>query len=71
MGIKETALMDDYPNYLILTVIVIAFIAGYAIISFLIRFAKKIFNSIQLPPTINNENKPSDEEKEDHLKNKA
>lgn len=63
--------MDEYSNYLILTVIVIAFIAGYSIISFLIRITKKIFNSFQLPPTIHNENKSSNEEKEDHLKNKA
>lgn len=58
--------MGECSVYLLLAVIVIAFIAGYSIIGFLIRFAKKIFNSLQLPPTINNENKPSDEEKKDH-----
>jgi hypothetical protein len=65
-GIKEIALMGEYSDYLILAVIVIAFIAGYSIISFLIRFAKKSFNSLQLPPTVNNENKPSNEEKKGH-----
>ena len=58
--------MGEYSVYLILAVIVIAFIAGYSIISFLIRFAKKIFNSLQLPPNVNNENKPSNEKKNDH-----
>jgi len=47
--------MDEYSNLLIFFAVIIAFIAGYAIISFLIRFFMKKAKDLQLPP-LNNEN---------------
>jgi hypothetical protein len=48
--------MAEYSDILILATIAIAFIAGYSIVSFLIRYGVKQFKNMQLPP-IDKENK--------------
>jgi hypothetical protein len=53
--------MSEYSDMLIVATITIAFIAGYSIVSFLIRYTGKKVKSMQLPP-INKESKPTNKE---------